>query len=246
MDQDMLREADAGALYAIHEMCQPLTAILLNAKAALLWMNQDQPNLEEMKRSLEGIVGNGQRAADIARQARDTLRASRTMAASLDLNGIVHECLALARPNLKRHGIAIELELAEGLAPVRGNGVQFSSLVTNLIANAVDAMSALDRKRRRLRIATWTSESGELHCSVADSGTGIEPAQMERIFEPYFSTKCEGLGLGLSLCKSIVATHGGRLWASHNRPHGTVFSFSLPPVETSVPAPRAEAAMARD
>lgn len=246
MDQDKLREADMGALYAIHEMCQPLTAILLNAKAALLWMSQEQPNIEEMKRSLEGIVGNGQRAADIARQARDALRTARTTSASLDLNAIVRESVALAKPNLKRHGILAQLELADGLASVRGNGVQFASLVTNLVANAIDAMSALEHKRRRLRITTWAGATGELHCSVADSGTGIEPARMERIFDPYFTTKCEGLGLGLSLCKSIVATHGGRLWVTHNRPHGTVFSFSLPAVETAGTGPRAPAEMARD
>ncbi len=196
-----------GALYAIHEMCQPLTAILLNAKAALLWMNQEQPNLEEMRRSIEGIIGNGQRAADIARQVRDALRTARTVAADLDLNEIVRESFTLAKPNLRRHGVDAKLELADGLAPIRGNGVQLAGLATNLIANAVDAMSAVDRKRRRLRITTWTSEAGELHCSVADTGTGIEPAQMERVFDPYFTTKCEGPGAG------AVAVQGCRLGA---------------------------------
>ncbi len=216
--------------YIVHEVNQPLSAILLNAKAALRWLQSDPPNFDEARRCIEGVVGNGRRAADIARHVRERLRKAPPVAARIDLNDVIADSLDLTSPILDHHGIIVEVELCEEIASIRGDRVQIEGLIVNLIANAAEAMSNVEGRQRKLRISSRVSEGGDVLVAVEDSGTGIDPVEIERIFDPYFTTKPEGTGLGLSICRSIVESCGGRLWAAPNRPHGTTFSFSIPSI----------------
>lgn len=217
--------------YLVHEVNQPLAAILLNAKAALRWLARDPPNYEEARRCLECVVGNGRRAADIARHVRDQLREAPSEMTSVDINDVIIGSLDLTGLVLNRNGVVVETDLAEDLAEIWGDRVQLEGLAVNLIANAVEAMRTVDDRDRELRISTQSMADGHVLVTVEDAGTGIDPAKIDRIFDPYFTTKSEGLGLGLSICRSIVEEHGGQLWVASRLPHGTIFSFSIPPAD---------------
>lgn len=217
--------------YLVHEVNQPLAAILLNAKAALRWLARDPPDYEEAKRCLECVVGNGRRAADIARHVRDQLRDAPSEMTSVDINDVIIGSLDLTGVVLNGNGIVVETDLAEDIAEIWGDRVQLEGLAVNLIANAVEAMRTVDDRNRDLRISTRSTTDGHVLVTVEDAGTGIDPAKIDRIFDPYFTTKSDGLGLGLSICRSIVESHGGQLWVASRLPQGTIFSFSLPPAD---------------
>lgn len=216
-----------------HEMRQPLFAVLLNAEAALRWLDVDPLNFDEAERSIEDVIGNGRRALDVVRQVRGMLANPSEPAGDTDMNGIVADSLALTRGMLAEHGIAVEAELDRNMAPVRGNRIQLEGVAVNLITNAAEAMRTVDERRRRLRLSTRLTRRGSVLVEVGDRGTGIKPRDASRIFDPYFTTKAGGTGLGLSICRTIVEAHRGRLWAVPNRPHGSVFSFSIPAIDAA-------------
>ncbi len=228
--QDSRPSIEQSTTYIAHEMRQPLFAVLLNAEAALQWLDRDPPNFDEAKKSIEGIVGNGRRAADVARQVRDLLRNASTAVQSVDINAIIADSLNLTNAIVDRHGVSVEVSLGEGVAAIQGNRVQLEGVVVNLITNAVEAMSGVEGRERRLRISSRLAERDHVLVTVEDCGTGIGPDYAARIFDPYFTTKPEGTGLGLSICRSIVEAHGGRLWAAANHPHGSIFSFAIPAI----------------
>lgn len=211
-----------------HEVNQPLMAIVTNAEACLLWLAKDKPNLDEARGAAERIVRNGHHAGDVVKTIRALARKSSPEMTVLDLNGIVVEMLDLMRAELRRNDVALEHDLPPGLEPIMGDRVQLQQVVVNMVMNGIDAMTSVADRPRRLCVTTERIEGGFLQVAVADSGTGIDPARLDRIFEPFYTTKPEGMGMGLSICRSIVEAHGGRLWADSHAPHGSIFRFILP------------------
>jgi signal transduction histidine kinase len=214
--------------YLAHEVNQPLMAILFDAETALGWLDKEPPNLEAARRAVEHVIVNGQRGDSIVRSVRALCRGSSPAMADIDLRSVVDDVLDLIRPRLCRYGIAVDVELAASVRPVRGDRGQLERVVTNLVANAIEAMSAVKDRGRELRIGIRPEEEGTVLVAIEDSGTGVDPSSIERIFEPSFTTKRDGMGLGLSICRSIIEAHGGRLWAAANFSHGSTFSFTLP------------------
>lgn len=216
------------AVCIAHEVNQPLTAILTNAETALLWLTRDPMNLDEAKQAIERIIGNTLRAADVVRGVRDLVRKSPPIAVNLDINDLIKDLLNLVSLNLRVHRIAVEVDLAENLESIRGDHGQLERVVANLVANGIEAMSTVQDRQRKLRVSTRPDKNGDVLVAVEDTGTGLDPALIDRIFDPLFTTKCEGMGLGLWICRSIVTAHGGRLWATPNLPHGSIFRFVVP------------------
>jgi len=211
-----------------HEVNQPLAAILTSAEAALRWLATDPPNLLKAQQAIERVIRNGRRAANVTKGVRDLIRKSLPVADDLDINDVIRDVLDLSSVDLHCHAITVEAELADGLKPVKGDRTQLERLVANLVANGIDAMSAVEDRQRKLRISTRTCEPGTVLVTVEDSGIGFDPAKVEHIFDPFFTTKRDGMGLGLSICRSIVEAHGGRLSATPKCPHGSAFNFILP------------------
>jgi signal transduction histidine kinase len=219
---------DERAVSIVHEMIQPLTAMLTNAETAVLWLTRDPPNLDEAKQAVERIIGNSRRAANVVRNVRDLARKSLPVTADLDINHTIKDLLNLMSLDLRQHGVTVETEFAENLKPISGDRVQLQRVVANLITNGIEAMSAVADRQRKLRISTQFGKHGDVLVAVEDSGRGLDESDIDRIFDPFFTTKRDGMGLGLSICHSIVEAHGGRLWAMPNLPHGSIFSFVIP------------------
>jgi len=219
---------DERAVSIVHEVIQPLTAMLTNAETAVLWLTRDPPNLDEAKQAVERIIGNSRRAVNVVRNVRDLAQVPPPVTADLDMNDIVEDLLNLMSLDLRQHGIAVETELAEDLQPISGDRGQLQRVVANLITNGIEAMSVVADRQRKLRISTQLDQHGDVLVAVEDWGQGLGESNIERVFDPFFTTKRDGMGLGLSICRSIVEAHGGRLWAVPNLPHGSIFSFVIP------------------
>jgi PAS domain S-box-containing protein len=239
--EDALRNAEAnlariarmtamGELVASigHEMNQPLMAIVTNADACLSWLTSDKPQLDQARQAAERIVRDGHRAGDIIKSIRALAKKTTSEMTQLDINGVIEEVLVLMGDELRRHDIMLETELATGLAPIVADRIQIQQVILNLVTNAIEAMSMITGRSRVLRLSTRPEGTGAVLLAVADMGTGLDQAAKDRIFEPFFTTKPDGMGMGLSICGSIVKAHGGRLWASPNLPYGSIFQFSLP------------------
>lgn len=210
-----------------HEISQPLSAVLCNAEAALRWLAKEPVHLYEAKQALARIIGNANRAGTIVSAARDLKRKHGCAATHIDINGMIAHILDLTDADLRRHAVEVEIELCDRPPPVAGHRDQLQQVIVNLVTNAIEAMSAVGRQRT-LRIRTQSDTQGGFLVAVADSGAGLDRTKIERMFDPYFTTKRNGTGLGLWICRSIVESHGGRIWADSNLPHGSIFSFSLP------------------
>jgi C4-dicarboxylate-specific signal transduction histidine kinase len=211
-----------------HEINQPLTGAIANSEGALRWLAAEPPIFEEVQRSVKRAVTDTRRAAAVIKRVRVLLARSKPAFVPLDMNGIIREALALTRRDQEGRRIAVVAKLASKLPPVRGDRMQMQQVMLNLLLNAIEAMSANKKQPRTLLIASRTSRKGDLLISVADSGPGIEPASAGRLFDPFFTTKAEGMGLGLSICLSILETHGGQIWMSPNSPRDAAFRFTLP------------------
>jgi signal transduction histidine kinase len=212
--------------YIVHDVSQPLAAVLSNSESAVRWLTRDPPDLNEAKKAIERAIGSCHRAANFIRNIRDLIQESPPLM-KVDMNGILKDALNHASVELCRHSVALETNLVDGPAPIRGYRIQLERLVTNIIVNSIEAMIVVEDRERKLRIGTQLNEVGIL-VTVEDSGTGVDPGHINRIFDPYFTTKRDGMGLGLSICRSIVEWHSGRMWATPNLPHGSVFSFTIP------------------
>jgi PAS domain S-box-containing protein len=213
-----------------HEVNQPLMAIVTNAETCLVWLAKDEPDIEEARAAADRVVKNGHRAGDVIKSIRALVRRSSPEMTKLDINGVIEDILDLMRVELRRHHVSFETALLPGLEPVLGERVQLQQVIANLVMNGVEAMSTVMHRPRKLRIDTQLDGDGNVLIAVEDSGTGLDPANMSRIFDPLFTTKREGMGMGLSICRSIVEAHGGRLWASPHPLHGSIFRFTLPTV----------------
>ena len=211
-----------------HELNQPLTAILSNAQAAQRFLAQETYDLAEVRDILGDIVDADKRAGEVIRRLRALLKKGETQLQPLDLNEVTSEALALAHADFISRGVLVKSELAPGLSGVRGDRVQLQQVLLNLIVNACDAMSAGEAGQRTLTIVTSADGNGLVQVSIGDCGSGIPQETMDRLFEPFYTTKEQGLGLGLTICRSIVAAHGGRLWAVNNPVRGATFHLELP------------------
>jgi len=233
----MARLTTMGELVAslAHEINQPLAGIATNASAGLRWLGQDRPDLDEARAAFSRIVRDGARAGDVMRGLRALARKAGPELASVDIDDAIHEVLALTRSELQRHGVVLQINLRAGDRPVVADRVQLQQVLMNLIVNGLEAMRAVAGPPRVLAISSEHGEPDGVLVGVADTGPGIDPAMVDRIFQPFVTTKRQGMGMGLSICRSIVEAHGGRLWASPALPSGAIFRFTIPG------APRASA-----
>jgi PAS domain S-box-containing protein len=224
------RVATLGQLSAsiAHEVNQPIGAAVTNAHAALRWMGATPPNMDEVRQALNRIVANGNRATDVLTRIRAFIKKAPPRKDSFDVNQAALEVVALTRSEAKENKVTVQLKLAEGLPVVQGDRVQLQQVLLNLIMNAIEAMSASDAGSRRLRISSAKSESNDVSVEVQDSGPGFPVESAEQIFQAFYTTKSAGLGMGLSICRSIVEAHGGQLRAAAGHPTGAIFTFTLP------------------
>jgi signal transduction histidine kinase len=211
-----------------HEVSQPITAASNNAAAALEFLSGNPPDLEEVREALGSVVKSTDRAGDIVDRIRSLVKKAPPRNVWFDINEMINELIALVRSEVVQKRVAVGTRLAEGLLSVQGDRVQLQQVVLNLILNAVDAMSSVDDVPRELLISTESWGADQVRVAVHDSGPGIDPEHLERVFDSFYTTKPSGMGLGLSICRSIVDAHGGRLWADANEPRGAVFQFTLP------------------
>jgi signal transduction histidine kinase len=221
-----LMTGDAVAASIAHEVRQPLTAMVTTADAGLRFLDRTAPNLDKAKEAFRRIAADGHRAGDVIESIRSTFRNDSHDRTPLDLNDLIQEALALGGTELQRHGIVVEAEPNPALPEVRGNRVQLQQVLLNLIMNAVDAMAAKEEPRI-LNVKTEPYENDHVIVFVADTGIGIRSQDVERIFNPLFTTKSGGMGMGLSICRAIIEAHNGRLWFAPNTPRGAVFQFTL-------------------
>jgi C4-dicarboxylate-specific signal transduction histidine kinase len=229
------RVATMGQLSAsiAHEVNQPIAALLTNAETAVRWLARQPPNLEKAKPLIDRIIGDGKRVADIVSRIRDFSKKAPARKEDLEINEAILEIMGLARVAMSEHSVSVKTQLSEGLPLISGDRVQLQQVILNLIMNAIEAMSDVREGSRDLLISTSEVESGGVLVAVTDSGPGLPQANPERIFEAFHTTKASGLGMGLSICLSIVEAHGGRLWATPNEPQGAVFCMMLPIGEKS-------------
>jgi PAS domain S-box-containing protein len=212
----------------VHEINQPLAAVAANADAGQRWLARERLDIEEARAAFKRIAADVRRANAIIEEIRLMFRQDGMVLTALDVNALIRDVLALMRGDLENHRITIDTALSEGLTPIRANAVQLRQVLVNLITNAADAMSAVSHRQRLLRLATRAPEPSSLLITVEDSGSGVDPAHADRIFEPFFTTKSHGMGMGLSICRSIVEHHGGRLSVAPGRKPGSIFQVTLP------------------
>ncbi len=221
-----LMTGDAVAATIAHEVKQPLTAMVTSADAGFRFLDRSMPNLDRAKEAFRLIAADGHRAGAVVESIRANFRNDGRTRTSLDVNELIREALALERDDLQKHQILVEAEANKQLPEVRGDRVQLQQVLINLITNAIDAMAAKDEPRV-LSVKSEAYQSDGVMVSVADTGTGIRSQDIDRIFNPLFTTKSDGMGMGLSICRAIIESHHGRLWFAPNTPRGAVFQFTL-------------------
>jgi C4-dicarboxylate-specific signal transduction histidine kinase len=209
-----------------HEVNQPLAAIVNNADACLNWLAAN--NLEEARESAALVVKDGYRAAEIIDRIRALIKKAPPRKDPLGINEAIVEVITLTRSEAVKDGISVRTQLAEGLPLIQGDRVQLQQVILNLILNAVQAMSGVSEKSRELLVSTEQEASGAVLVTVQDSGPGLDPESVARAFDAFYTTKPQGMGIGLAICRSIVEAHGGKLWAIANKDRGATFQFTLP------------------
>jgi signal transduction histidine kinase len=218
---------DAVAATIAHEIKQPLSGIVTNADAGVRWLDRATPDVDEAKAAFKRIVAAGHRAGAVIESIRVIFKKDVQNRISLDINDLIGEAVALTRSDLQRQRIEVQVEPNAQVPQVRGDRIQLQQVLLNLITNAIDSMAANDGARV-LCVRSEVHDSRGVKVSVADTGTGIGSQDLERIFNPLFTTKSGGMGMGLSICRSIIEAHDGRLWVAPNKPEGAVFWFMLP------------------
>jgi signal transduction histidine kinase len=211
-----------------HEVNQPLAGIVTNGTACLQWLGQENPPLDEARSSVEDMISDAQRAGDVILEIRALSRKTAPKRAPLEINELIHGVVRLVTREAQAHGAAVRLDLAPTLPAVVGDRVQLQQVVINLVINAIQAMASVTARPRELSIRSQQNEAGHVLIEVADSGHGIGADNADQLFKAFFTTKPAGMGMGLSICRSIIEAHGGNVWASDNTPSGAVFHFTLP------------------
>jgi PAS domain S-box-containing protein len=213
-----------------HEITQPIASARNNARAAQIFLDMHPSDLSEVREALRCVVGDTDRAGDIVDRIRDHIKKTPPRKEHFDLNEAINEVLVLGRSAIIKNGVSVKTRLSAGLFSVHGDRVQLQQVTLNLILNAAEAMGSVEAEPRDLLISTEQHHTGVL-VAVHDSGPGIHPDHFERVFNSFYTTKPGGTGMGLSICRSIIDAHGGRLWAEANEPRGTIFQFTLPAVQ---------------
>jgi PAS domain S-box-containing protein len=224
------RTATMGQLSAsiAHEVNQPIAAVVTNAQAALRWLGARPPNLEEVRQTLGRIVADGIRASEVISRIHALVRKAPQRKDALDINEAILEVIGLTHGEVVKNSVTVHMELEERLPLIQGDRVQLQQVMLNLIINAVEAMTGIDPEFKELQVSTSRTEPDVVLVAVRDSGSGFDLTNLEHVFEAFYTTKPSGLGMGLSICRSIIEAHGGRLWASANTLRGAVFQFTLP------------------
>jgi C4-dicarboxylate-specific signal transduction histidine kinase len=226
----VVRVTTMGELAAsiAHEVNQPLTAIIANANAGLRWLSTNPPNLAEAHETFDRILHSAQHASDVVGRIRTLLKKSQPEPREQDVNDLVRDVLSIVDNTLIKHGIEVRLELSDAVPSVLGDRVQLQQVILNLLMNGVEAMDAVTDRKRRLVLASSVLESTQVAVTVRDAGIGVEPAAFSKLFNPFFTTKPAGMGMGLSVSRTIVKNHGGDLWATPNDGPGVTFHVTLP------------------
>ena len=215
-----------------HEVNQPLAAIITNGEACLRWLDNATPNLAEARSAVERMIKDGNRAGEVIQRLRALTRKTDPQNAPLDIKDLIQDVVGLVQREVLSHRVRLRFDLDSGLEPVLGDRVQLQQVIINLIVNSIEAMASV-ADQRELMIGVREHDRDYALVAVRDSGVGIPPDQLDRVFNAFFTTKADGMGMGLSICRSIVEGHGGRLWASCNDGAGVTFQFTVPFVATS-------------
>ena len=223
---DRRASAEQRSATLAHEISQPLAGIAARASAALRWLRMEKPDIEKAQTALESIVTASHRASDIIGSVRAMFKKGKSERAPIDINRIILTVLGLLRIDLKQNGVELETQLDEKVLVVEGDKVQLQQVILNLVMNAVEAMQSV--QTRVLKVQTDQTNSGMVHVSIEDTGPGINPANIDRVFKPFFTTKENGMGMGLVICRSIIEKHDGRIWVSPGVNGGSIFQFELP------------------
>jgi PAS domain S-box-containing protein len=224
------RVATMGQITAsiAHEVNQPIGATVTYAEAGLRWLGTQPPNLEEVRQALASIVKDASRAGDVIGRIRELIKKAPARKDWLDMNEAIREVIEITRGEAVKNGTSVQTALGEALPRIEGDRVQLQQVVLNLIVNAVQAMATVAEGPRELSITTAQAEPNGVLVAVKDSGPGLAEATLEHLFAPFYTTKPGGLGMGLSICRSIIEAHGGRLWVTANLPRGAIFHFTVP------------------
>jgi PAS domain S-box-containing protein len=226
----VMRVTSLGELTAsiAHEVNQPLGAVVANAEACLGWLDRESPDLNEAHAAIERIVRDGHRAGDVIRRVRALIKRTDTQMAPLDVNEIVSEAMNIVENELLRHRVSQRMELSRDLPVVLGDRIQLQQVLLNLIINGIEAMQSITERQRELVIRSEKDEAHQVQVTVMDCGIGLSADSAQRIFDAFITTKSSGMGMGLSICRSIIQAHGGRIWACTNEPFGAAVQFTLP------------------
>jgi two-component system, LuxR family, sensor kinase FixL len=211
-----------------HEVNQPLAAVVTNANACLRWLARQSPDLDEARAAVERIIRDGGRASEVIERIRALVKKSPPRQDWLSINDIILEVIALARSEMHMNRVSLQTQLTDSLPLVLADRVQLQQVVLNLIVNGIEAMNRNSEGKRELGISTEEEGSSGVLIAVRDSGVGLNPENLEHLFDPFYTTKPDGMGMGLAISRSIIEAHGGRLWATPNAPRGAVFQFTLP------------------
>ncbi|WP_262421706.1 trifunctional serine/threonine-protein kinase/ATP-binding protein/sensor histidine kinase [Paraburkholderia sp. UCT31] len=224
------RVATMGQLVAsiTHEIKQPIAANAMSAQAGLRWLSAQPPDWEHARRAFDQIVEGAKRASEVANWIRGLVKNAPPSKQRLQIGEAIAEVIALTRAEAEKNSVSLRTQLADNLPLVEGDRIQLQQVTLNLVLNAIEAMSAIDDGARELTISSGTDDSGDVLISVCDSGPGVAAEDAERVFEPFYTTKASGMGMGLSICRSIMEAHGGRLWVTANVPCGAAFQFTVP------------------
>jgi PAS domain S-box-containing protein len=218
-----------------HEVNQPLAAVVNAAGACLRWLDGGTPNLDEARLAADWIIKEGHRASEVIRRVRALANKTDIEKVPLDINDVVKEVIALVQREVDSHQVSLRIEFAPALPMILGDRVQLQQVIINLVMNGIEAMQSVTDRPRELTIRSHQDETHRVLVTVTDSGTGISAENVDRLFDAFFTTKSSGMGMGLSICRSIIEAHGGRLWTTANAPHGATFQFTLP-VNTDIPS----------
>jgi PAS domain S-box-containing protein len=211
-----------------HEVNQPLSAVAANAEACLRWLDRATPDLDAVRRSVEWVIDDNNRAAAVIQRVRALAKKDEIEKVPLDINDLVREVIALVQRELISHQVSLRMELTPALPMIPGDRVQLQQVIINLVMNGIEAMQSVTDRPRELVIRSRQDEKQHVLASVTDCGVGIPAQNADRLFNAFFTTKSNGMGMGLSICRSIMEAHGGRLWATANISHGVTFQFTLP------------------
>ncbi len=217
-----------------HEVNQPLGAIVANGNAALRWLRRTPPEVAEAAMNVNQIISDGHRASQVVTSVRTMFKKDEHAKVQLDVNEVIEEALALLRSELNSRRVSVRTKLSRELPRISADRVQLQQVVLNLVMNAGEAMDAMRVGARMLTIRSEACSPNEVIIEVKDSGPGIDPKDTDRIFDAFFTTKPQGMGMGLSICRSIIEAHGGRLWVSSSSSHGSEFNILLPAIKTAV------------